>query len=610
MPATIGWTIDDWRAAYRAGAKPEDLIGELLQQLNADDTPWISLLSESGLTSALEELSETLLSVDGDIEKLPLYGIPCAVKDNIDVAGFQTTAACPAYAYTPETDASAVARLRAAGAIVIGKTNLDQFATGLVGTRSPYGAVANSFQPEVISGGSSSGSAAVVAQGLVPFALGTDTAGSGRVPAGLNNLVGLKPTKGMFSIRGVVPACKSLDCVSVFALTIGDAGQVAERLSGFDPEDAFSRKLPESLPRNAPAIRRAGPVRRIAIPDQPQWFGDQHAEAAWNTAISQWRQQDVELVAIDFSPMLELASLLYEGPWVAERMAAVEDFMAAHADEMNPVVRGIIENADKFSATQTFQAQYRKEELLRDIDTLLTDIDALLVPTAPIAPTIDAVNADPVVLNSRLGTYTNFVNLADLCALAVPAGFRGDGVPFGVTLISGAWKDRELQHLAAQWLNTHPTPLGATGKPRPEEEPGARTSTQTVQVAVVGAHLTGMPLNIQLTERQARLLEQTTTSAAYRLYALPGTQPPKPGLRRVGKDEGRELIVEIWEMTAAAFGSFVGLVPPPLGIGNVELVDGRWVKGFICEGYALDEATDITSYGGWRAFMEASDTDQ
>jgi len=610
MPSTTGWTIDNWREAYRAGAKPEQLLGELLSQLDTDDSAWISLLDSAGLNRALSELAERLLSVGGDREQLPLYGIPFAVKDNIDAAGFETTAACPAYAYTPETDAATVARLRAAGAIVIGKTNLDQFATGLVGTRSPYGAVANSFQPEVISGGSSSGSASVVARGLVPFALGTDTAGSGRVPAGLNNLVGLKPTKGMFSIKGVVPACKSLDCVSVFALTIGDASQVAELMSGFDPQDAFSRKLPESLPLDAPAIRRAGPVRRIAIPDQPQWFGDQQAESAWNTTISQWRQQDVELVPLDFSPMLQLAALLYEGPWVAERMAAVEDFMADHGDDMNPVVRGIIENADKFSATQTFQAQYRKEELLRDIDTLLTDIDALLVPTAPIAPTIDAVNADPVILNSRLGTYTNFVNLADLCALAIPAGFRSDGLPFGVTLISGAWKDRELQHLACQWLNTHPTTLGATGQPRPEEEPGPSTSTETIQVAVVGAHLSGMPLNSQLTERRARLLEQTTTSAAYRLYALPGTQPPKPGLLRVAEGEGRELIVEIWEMTTAAFGSFVGLVPPPLGIGNVELADGRWVKGFICEGYALDEAADITGYGGWRAFMEASDSSQ
>ncbi|HSP01126.1 MAG TPA: allophanate hydrolase, partial [Thioalkalivibrio sp.] len=499
--------------------------------------------------------------------------------------GFETTAGCPAYAYSPQEDATVVARLKAAGAVLIGKTNLDQFATGLVGTRSPYGAVSNAFDPEVISGGSSSGSASVVARGLVPFALGTDTAGSGRVPAGLNNLVGLKPTRGLFSIHGVVPACRSLDCVSVFALTVNNAGLVADAMDGFDADDAFSRQAPYALPLDGPAIRRPGPIRRLALPEQPQWFGDQQAEAAWNTAISQWRQQDVELVTIDFGPMLELAALLYEGPWVAERHAAVEAFMADHSEDMNEVVRGIIGNAGKFTATDTFKAQYRKEELLRQIDELLADVDALLVPTAPTAPTIDAVNEDPVTLNSQLGTYTNFVNLADFCALAVPAGFRDDGLPFGVTLISGAWKDVELKKLAAQWLNAHPTPLGATDQPRPEEPIPAGSSVATVQVAVVGAHLTGMPLNTQLVERHATLLKQTTTSANYRLYALPNTTPSKPGLKRVADGEGRQIIVEVWEMPASAFGSFVDLIPAPLGIGNVELADGRWVNGFICEGY-------------------------
>ncbi|MBW4934210.1 allophanate hydrolase [Marinobacter sp. F4206] len=604
--STTGWTINDWKRAYHDGATPESLIGALLDSLDTGDNAWIARLDRNGLTKALTTLDALVAAAGGDKSALPLYGIPVAVKDNIDVAGFETTAACPEFAYRPETDATTVARLKAAGAIVIGKTNLDQFATGLVGTRSPYGAVANSFKPEVISGGSSSGSASVVARGLVPFALGTDTAGSGRVPAGLNNLVGLKPTKGLFSIKGVVPACRSLDCVSVFALTVNDAGDVAEVLSGFDPDDAFSRNLPESLPLNAPAIRRPGPIRRLAVPEHPNWFGDQQAEAAWHTALGQWRLQDIELVPMDFSPMLELAALLYEGPWVAERKAAVEDFMASHRDAMNPVVRGIINNADRFDATQTFKAQYRKEELLRHIDDLLAEVDGLLVPTAPTAPTIDAVNADPVVLNSQLGTWTNFVNLADLSALAVPAGFRDDGLPFGVTLVSGAWKDRELQHLACQWLNANPTPLGATGITRPEAHPATGSSTPLIQVAVVGAHLTGMPLNPQLTDRHAVLLEHTTTANAYRLFALAGTTPPKPGLKRVAQGEGRDIIVEVWEMTPAAFGSFIDLIPPPLGIGNVELADGRWVKGFICEGYALESARDITEFGGWRAFMDAS----
>ncbi|MAZ05425.1 MAG: allophanate hydrolase [Halomonas sp.] len=610
MPSTLGWTIKDWQNTYREGASPESLLGELLAGLDITDLAWISLLDGNGLAEALAELEQTLEAAGGDKAALPLYGIPFAAKDNIDARGFETTAACPTFAYTPKEDATTIARLKAAGAVVIGKTNLDQFATGLVGTRSPYGAVPNSFKPEVVSGGSSSGSASVVARGLVPFSLGTDTAGSGRVPAGLNNLVGLKPTRGRFSIRGVVPACRSLDCVSIFALTVNDAGLVSDVMTGFDAGDAFSRKAPYALPLDGPALRRPGPIRRLAIPEHPQWFGDPQSEAAWNTTISLWRGLNVELVPMDFSPMLELAALLYEGPWVAERHAAVEAFMASHADDMNPVVKGIISNAGKFSATDTFKAQYRKEELQRQIDVLLADVDALLVPTAPTAPTIQAVNADPVTLNSQLGTYTNFVNLADMSALAIPAGFRDDGLPFGVTLISGAWKDTELQNLACQWLNAHPTPLGATDKVRPEETPDAAISTPTVQVAVVGAHLSGMPLNTQLTERFAVLLEQTTTSAHYRLYALPNTTPPKPGLKRVaagqGEDKkGEQIIVEVWEMPASAFGSFVDLIPAPLGIGNVELADGRWVNGFICEGYGFDGARDVTEFGGWRAFVTA-----
>lgn len=608
MPSTRGWTLQDWRAAYGQGQSPEALLGELVASFDSNDPAWISLIDQAGLDKALADLDALHKEAGGNLAALPLYGVPFAVKDNIDAVGFDTTAACLAYAYAPNSDAATVARLKAAGAVLIGKTNLDQFATGLVGTRSPYGAVPNTFKPEVISGGSSSGSASVVARGLVPFALGTDTAGSGRVPAGLNNLVGLKPTKGLFSIEGVVPACKSLDCVSIFALTVADTGALQHVMDGFQPSDAFSRTAPASLPTEGPAIRRGGPIKRLAIPDHPQWFGDQQAEAAWNTAISNWRQQDVELVPVDFTPMLELAALLYEGPWVAERHAAVEDFLAGHRDDMNPVVRGIIEKATGFSATDTFKAQYRKEALLRTIDERLQDIDALLVPTAPTAPTIEAVNADPVTLNSQLGTYTNFVNLADLCALAIPAGFRDDGVPFGVTLISGAWKDAELQKLASQWLNAHPTPLGATDISRPLEEPAAPAPEDTITVAVVGAHLSGMPLNTQLTERNAVLLEQTTTSAHYRLYALPNTTPPKPGLKRVipgSGDAGEAMIVEVWQMASSEFGSFVDLIPAPLGIGNVELADGRWVNGFICEGYGLEGARDVTEFGGWRAYITA-----
>ncbi|WP_152205095.1 allophanate hydrolase [Marinobacter changyiensis] len=619
MPSTIGWTLQDWQQAYLDNEQmPANLLHALLDSLGADDSAWISLATPAQLDDGLAGLDRAVAQAGGYPSALPLFGVPFAVKDNIDATGFETTAACPDYAYTPAQDAAVVARLRAAGAVLIGKTNLDQFATGLVGTRSPYGAVPNTFNPEVISGGSSSGSASAVARGLVPFALGTDTAGSGRVPAGLNNLVGLKPTRGAISIEGVVPACRSLDCVSIFALTVTDAGKVFEHAGVYQPSDAFSRPRPESLPAAGPAIRQPGAIKRLAVPAEPEWFGDDCAKAAWGVTLGLWEKLGVTLVPTDFSLLSELAALLYEGPWVAERHAAVEEFMAAHPDSMNPVVRGIIGKAANFTATDTFRAQYRKEELVRAIDHLLQDIDALLVPTAPIAPTIAAVNADPVTLNSRLGTYTNFVNLADLCALAVPAGFRSDALPFGVTLIAGAWRDGDLQQLASRWLNANPTHLGATDRPRPAESARTEKSSampssltgpslvDTITVAVVGAHLTGMPLNTQLTERHATLREQTTTSPNYRLFALPDTSPPKPGLKRVsGDEEGKAIILEVWQMPASAFGSFVDLIPPPLGIGNVELADGRWVNGFICEGHALENARDVTEFGGWRAYIDA-----
>ncbi|MCG8519917.1 MAG: allophanate hydrolase [Pseudomonadales bacterium] len=605
-----GWTLNDWQAAYQQGAQPDDLLPQLLAQCTADDPAWIALLDQPGLDQALTELAATLAQAGGDPARLPLYGVPCAVKDNIDARGFPTTAACPEFAYQPTEDATVVAKLKAAGAVVIGKTNLDQFATGLVGTRSPYGAVANTFDPEVISGGSSSGSASVVARGLVPFALGTDTAGSGRVPAGLNNLVGLKPTRGAFSMTGVVPACRSLDCVSVFALTVDDAAAVSTQLTGLDDRDVFSRT--GTAAGDGPAIRRPGPIRRLAIPAPHHWLGDDATVAAWQRSLADWSQLGIELVPMAFDPLLELAELLYQGPWVAERHAAIGNFLQQQGESVHPVVRGIIESASQFDASTTFQAQYRREELLRRIDQTLADVDGLLVPTAPIAPTIAAVQADPLTLNSQLGTFTNFVNLADFCALAIPAGFREDGLPFGVTLISGAWKDQALQTLASQWLNRHPLPLGATDRPRPLETGPDSSQTaipepgdDTVTVAVVGAHLSGMPLNGQLTERQAELLEQTTTTPNYRLYALPETTPPKPGLRRVANEDGAAIVVEVWRMQANRFGSFVDLVPPPLGIGNVELADGRWVKGFICEGYALEQARDVTAFGGWRPYITA-----
>lgn len=459
MRFTKGWTLSDWQAAYAQGEKVETLLATVINDLSTDDPAFISVLDSTGLQTALKALENQLEAVDGKHEALPLYGIPFVVKDNIDAVGFDTTAACPAFAYKPDRDATVVQVLKAAGAVLVGKTNLDQFATGLVGTRSPYGAVPNSFDPEYISGGSSSGSASAVARGLVPFALGTDTAGSGRVPAALNNIVGLKASLGSTSSRGVVPACRTLDCVSILALTLDDATAVYQVAAQYDAEDPFSRKLPAVMNDSL------GPRPCLAIPARPPWFGDKQNAAAWENTLQHWEQMPVDLVPVDFTALWELAALLYEGPWVAERHAAVETFMQAQPDDMDPVVRQIINQAQDFTATDFFKAYYRLVELKREVDTLLKDIDALLVPTAPTFPTLAAVADEPVKRNSELGTYTNFVNLSDMSALAIPAGFRADGLPFGITLIGRTWQDRALQSLAGEWLARQPHPLGATGIP-------------------------------------------------------------------------------------------------------------------------------------------------
>lgn len=594
MTPETGWTLSEWLAAYRnKQLAPNSALHAIRVQMQDKDPAWIYVLSAKELDQQLDQLA----AMD-NVEALPLYGIPYVVKDNIDVAGLPTTAACPEFTYVAKRDAAVVARLRAAGAIVLAKTNLDQFATGLVGTRSPYGAVPNSFNPSYISGGSSSGSAVAVARGLVPFSLGTDTAGSGRVPAGFNNIVGLKPTRGRVGTTGVVPACKSLDCVSIFSLTVEDAETVAAVMEGFETSDAYSRIAP------TPALYMSDKPR-LGVPAEPEWFGDNQAEAIWQKNLMQLRDMGAELVPLDFTPMLELAQLLYGGPWVAERHAAVAEFMADHADAMHPVVHQIIEQAHKFSATDAYRAEYRRAQLVREIQTLMHSVDALVVPTAPRLPTMNAVAKDPITINSQLGTWTNFVNLADCAALALPAGIRTDGLPSGITLIGAAWQDAALAEFGRRWQNTVPWKLGATDKPASPTPPDKSVPTGYLRLAVVGAHLSGMPLNVQLTERHARLVESTHTAPSYRLFALPGTTPPKPGLMRVAADEGAEIAVELWDMPLHNFGSFVALVPAPLGIGTLTLTDGRTVKGFICENAASNGATDITHFGGWRAYVES-----
>ncbi|WP_460142054.1 allophanate hydrolase [Pseudomonas sp. S2_E01] len=586
------FTLDEWKHAYRDNAKPQELLHAVLDSLSSDDPAWISLATPEQLDAQLAHLQTLVDNANGNLDALPLYGVPFAIKDNINAAGWTTTAACPEFAYVAEADATVVTRLRAAGAILIGKTNLDQFATGLVGTRSPYGAVPNSFNPDYVSGGSSSGSASTVARGLVAFSLGTDTAGSGRVPAGFNNIVGLKPTKGWLPNTGLVPACRTLDCISVFALTVADAQAVATIAGGFDAADAYSRKNPNSAKVGMPD------KPRLAVPAAPQFFGDEQNQAVFEQALGKLRELGAELVEIDFSPFRELAEQLYYGPWVAERTVAVEGVDPAH---INPVVRGVVAAGENYSACDAYKAEYIRAELSRTIDQALAGFDALVVPTSPTIRTLAEMAVEPVLFNSQFGTYTNFTNLADLSALALPAGLRADGLPAGITLIAPAWHDHALAAFGQRWQQALNLPLGATQRALPAQRASAQ-APGSVRVAVVGAHLTGMPLNFQLLNRDAVLVEQTTSAPHYRLYALPGTVPPKPGLARVATD-GAEIIVELWDVPQARFGEFVAEIPPPLGIGNLELADGRWVKGFICEPYVLEGARDITGFGGWRAFI-------
>ncbi|EPH0544259.1 allophanate hydrolase [Serratia marcescens] len=597
---TCGFTLSEWQHHYQTRPAGERLacvsatIEALVADLDSDDNAWLYLATPAQRERQYRQLAQRLEAVAGDLSRLPLFGVPFAIKDNIDVGGWPTSAACPAFTYQAAADATVVANLRAAGAIALGKTNLDQFATGLVGTRSPYGAVVNSFDSRYVSGGSSSGSASVVARGLVPFALGTDTAGSGRVPAGFNNIVGLKPTKGRLSNRGVVPACRLNDTVSVFALTVADAAQVAELASGFDPADPYSRPDPHTAPADIPA------APRFAVPAQLEFFGDVQAERAFHRALAQLQAGGATLEPLDFAPFRTLAEQLYYGPWVAERTVAIEQVLEANPQAIDPVVRGIVGNGLGYSACDAYKAEYLRAELARQIAQRLAPFDALVVPTAPTIRTLAEMAQEPVLFNSQFGTYTNFTNLADLSALALPGPLREDGLPAGITLIAPAWHDRALVAFGLRWQRQSALPLGATGRALPPQ-PAPAPSSGHVRLAVVGAHLSGMPLNVQLTQRDAVRVEQTVTAPCYRLYALADTEPPKPGLARAA--QGAAIRLELWDIPLARFGEFVAEIPAPLGIGTLLLADGRRVKGFICEAWALEGATDITEFGGWRDYL-------
>lgn len=589
------------RERYQSGnLRPSQTVAGVLDRIErrGDDKVWIHLLPRAELEARALEIEQR-----GPAE-LPLYGIPFAIKDNIDVAGHPTTAACPEFAYVAQETAPAVAALTNAGAILVGKTNLDQFATGLVGVRSPYGVPANTFDPEYIPGGSSSGSAVAVAAGLVSFALGTDTAGSGRVPAAFNNIVGHKPTRGLLSARGVVPACRSLDCVSVFALTAADVAAVLREAAGYDAGDPFSRRAP---PDSAEVVAGFADIR-FGVPrrDQLEFFGNRDAAELFDAAVARIEALGGTSVEIDFEPFLTAARLLYEGPWVAERYVAIRDFIEQHPDALHPTTRAIIGNAVKFSAIDTFDAYYRLKALRRATDPVWDKVDIVMTPTAGTIYRIAEIEADPIRLNSNLGYYTNFLNLLDLSAIAVPAGFQRDGLPFGVTLVAPPFRDGTLCVLGDIAQRAAVTTMGATRRelpaPRPVRSIATNDAGRTIRVAVCGAHMAGLPLNHQLTERGARLARVCRTAPYYRLYALTDFAPPRPGLVR--SDRGASIAVEVWEVPAERFGGFVDGIPAPLGIGTITLEDGREVRGFLCEAYATQGARDITELGSWRTFVE------
>ena len=573
--------------------RPSDVAAGILQRIEAHGggNVWLCRIPVDELMARAAELDRA------DRKTLPLYGLPFAIKDNIDLAGYPTTAACPDYAYVPAASAPVVDRLLAAGALLIGKTNLDQFATGLVGTRSPYGACENAFDRRYISGGSSSGSAVAVAAGLVSFSLGTDTAGSGRVPAAFNNIVGLKPTRGLISTRGVVPACRSLDCVSIFALTASDAAAVLRIAEGFDPADPFSRQQVPAvgLPTTIASLRVGVPRR-----DQLVFFRNDNAAALFDATIAGMNRNGATCVEVDLEPFLAAARLLYEGPWIAERYVAIQEFFDRKPQALLPTTRAIIQAGASPSAAQAFAGYYKLKELKRATAHAWERMDVLLTPTAGTIYTIAEVLADPIKLNSNLGTYTNFMNLLDLSAIALPAGMMRNGLPFGVTLAAPAFADAALCVLGEAMHRLAGVKLGATQAAPPAAEPQPRAANM-IRVAVCGAHMSGLPLNVQLTERGARLLRQCRTARRYRLFALETFSPPRPGLVR--KQEGAAIEVEVWEVPSHNFGSFVDSIPAPLGIGTIELEDGDTLRGFLCESYAVASAPDISELGGWRAYL-------
>ncbi|PUB17316.1 allophanate hydrolase [Yoonia sediminilitoris] len=593
MLSKLPFTINALHDAYAAGASPVDVIDEIFARLEAVNDPgiFIHLCARESLRAEAAVLGKY------DPDK-PLWGIPYAVKDNIDVSGIETTAACPAYAYMPDEDAFLIAKLRAAGALMIGKTNLDQFATGLVGVRTPYGAPLNAIDPEIVPGGSSGGSGVVVGHGIVSFALGTDTAGSGRVPAALNNIVGLKPTLGALSASGVVPACRTTETVSIFALTVDDAYAAFAIARGFDAADAYSKPMTHE-PLSAPQM----PLR-VGIPDPAsiKFFGDTVQKATFERDIADLAARGAIIEPIDFEPLYAIAEMLYQGAWVAERYTVIADLLAKDPEAIHPVTRKIITHAESMSAADAFNGFYRLAELKRAAEPMLARLDLLCVPTIPTFYTVADLDADPVTPNSNNGTYTNFVNLLDMCGVAVPTAPRSDGRPGSVTLLAGAGKDALVAAVARDFEKDCPRMMGATRHPAPSPTPLPLAVPDTIELAVCGAHMSDLPLNWQLTDLGGVFVRKARTTSDYKFYALAGGPPARPGLVKTG-DAGAAIALEIWSLPKTAFGTFMAGIPAPLGIGTVSLSDGSSVKGFLCEASGLDGATDITALGDWRSFL-------
>jgi allophanate hydrolase len=594
--------IGSLERAYRDGTlTPSAVIVQVYEEIarTGERPAWITLVPQAENLARVHDLETSAAARD-----LPLYRIPFAIKDNFDVAGLPTTAACPEFGHVADSTATAVRRLLDAGAILIGKTNMDQFATGLVGTRSPYGVCSSVFNAEYISGGSSAGSAVAVAQGLVSFSLGTDTAGSGRVPAAFNQLVGLKPTRGWISTHGLLPACRTLDCVSVFAETCGDAARVFAIARGFDSTDAYSR-VP--TPGQGAAPWSAASQFRFGVPKAEglKFFGDEAAASLYQDAVAAMTSLGGVPVGFDYEPFRKAASLLYKGPWVAERLAAVTEFLGSEPETVDPTVGAIIRGGSRYSAVDAFEAAYELERLRRETVAVWAEVDVILLPTTPTHYTIAQVRSDPVELNTNLGYYTNFVNLLDLAAVAVPGGMKPNGLPFGVSLIGPAFADDGLLLIADRLHRKLASTVGGSARELAGtavmSEPVAPTGC--VLMTVVGAHLTGQPLNWQLTERKARLVSTTRTHGDYRLFALANTTPPKPGLVYTPGFNGEGIEVEVWAMPEDAVGSFLNAIPPPLTLGTLRLADGSLAKGFLCEPAGIEDAQEITHLGGWRNFV-------